>query len=130
MASDFWVWFEGQEGIERRACYLSGSDRVNLDQFDEIRVHIAAKANTALLVDVAIVPDADQVSEVSETEGKGWATYTVESTGAAIAAKSTDYLVSLIGMTGDVPEYFPTRRDGTRTFGKLRVHDPLGIPAP
>jgi hypothetical protein len=135
VGQDFWVIFEGQLGRELRGCFLQADNvRVNLGQFDEVRVHIAVKPSSALLVDVAMTPDADQTDVSTETAGKGWATYTVEATGAAIPAKDTEYLVSLVGITDDVPEYFPTRREGNkndyRSFGKLKVNDALGVPAP
>lgn len=121
-----WVWFEGEEGITYRGRLSDATGRIDLDQFDSINVQVASSQTSALLLDAAVTPDADQTDIVNETEGKGWFSYVTDSDAAAIPARSSAYLLSFIGDDGGVLHHFPKRIDGKRTFGKLVVHDPLG----
>lgn len=121
-----WVWFEGDEGVTYRGRLSDASGAIDLDQFDSINVQVASNQTSALLLDAAVTPDADQTDIVSETEGKGWFSYVTDSDAAAIPARTAAYLMSFVGVDGTALHHFPKRIDGKRTFGKLVVHDPLG----
>ena len=80
-----WVWFEGQEGVTRRGRLSDASGRVDLDGYSSVKVQVSAKPSSALLLDDAVVPD-DQSTDngAAGTTGKGWFTYTLDATAAAI----------------------------------------------
>lgn len=119
-----WVWMQGQQGATRRAKLSDASGAVDLGQFDTVKVNISLQPRTALLVDVACVADADQSDVSSDTDGKGWLTFTLDATASGLQPGT--YYLSFKCMASSVPTYFPLSVDRERTYGKVIVRDPLG----
>lgn len=136
MSSLVWTMFEGQTGKELRAQLREGvpgttdSVAVNLSLFTSVKVLVKKTATGTLLVNATPTLDADQTTEVLNAQGvpisgKGFLTFTTEATAAALAVRTSGYLVQFKCMDGLVPHYFPLNRRLEQTFGRLVVHEPL-----
>lgn len=129
--SNKWVINQGQVGAVRRAQLKDANGAVDLDLFDSVSVTISRSVNsTPVILDAPCTPDADQSVEVfsngRSVSGKGWLSYTFDSTTANIAVnKVSGYKGSYKCMDGVTPTYFPLQEDEEREFFKLFVKDPL-----
>lgn len=126
-----WVMAEGQEGKVLRGQLRDADGAVDLDGFDAApKAQVALSKGSALLVDLAVTPDADQTTEVFEgsnsVAGKGWFELVTETTMAELATRSAGYLLSFKALNAGDPVYFPLSRFEKRTYGKLIVQEPLG----
>jgi hypothetical protein len=126
-----WVIMQGQAGAIRRAQLRDDAGAVNLSLFDSVTMTIAkTKTSTPVILNAACTPDADQTTEVKDAygnsiSGKGWLSFTFNSTTAGIAMNDEGYLGSFKCMDGSTPHYFPLKINGERTYFRLVVHKPL-----
>jgi hypothetical protein len=129
--SNKWVINQGQVGAVRRAQLKDANGAVNLSLFDSVSMTIARDLNTTpVILDAACTPDADQSVEVfsngKSVSGKGWLSYTFNSTTANIAVnKIPGYIGSYKCLIGGNPTYFPLQKNEERDFFRLFVKDPL-----
>jgi hypothetical protein len=129
--SNKWVINQGQTGAVRRAQLKDASGAVDLSLFDSVSVTVSRSlSSTPVILDAPCTPDVNQTTEVfsngKSVSGKGWLSYTFDSTTANIAInKTTGYIGSFKCMDGANPTYFPLQENEERDFFKLFVKDPL-----
>lgn len=124
MAS-YWVIYRGQVGLVLRGQLEDADGPVDLSQFDSVSVTFAHNTvDTPVVIDAACVIDVNQSTEVGET-GKGWLSYTTNSTSGNLAVNNTGYVGSFKCMDGSTPHYFPKQKDGSRTYFRFIVHEAL-----
>lgn len=124
MANNTWVWYEGQEGVDRRGMVSDVNGRVNLDAFDSVNLLVAKTAAADPVIDMAAcTPDTDQASEASTTVGRGWFTYTTDATAAAIPPGA--YLMNIVCVDGTTEYIFPLNQNPKATYSKLVVQKSL-----
>lgn len=123
--ADYWVIYQGQVGLVLRAQLEDADGPVDLSQFSSVTVTLAASASaTPVVTNAACVIDVNQSTEVGET-GKGWLSYTTNSTSGNLAVNNTGYVGSFKCMDGSTPHYFPKQKDGSRTYFRFIVHEAL-----
>src|SRR3954466_7407610 len=113
-----WVIFQGQAGAVRRGQLSDGNGAVDLSVFSSVTMTVAkTETSTPVISNAACALDADQTAEVKDAygnsiSGKGWLSFTFNSTTAGIAINDEGYLGSFKCMDGSTPHYFPLKING------------------